>query len=198
MTRTLLRRAIVAVTASLATVALAAGCSGTDSRTGHSSSATAGHSSGATAGYDSADVMFAQMMIPHHRQAVEMADLAPQRAGNPTIRKLADQIRGAQDPEIRTMTSWLKSWGEPVSSQMKMGPGEGIMSDADMAKLKAAKGKDFDMMFARMMIAHHKGAISMARTELKNGRDTAAKKLAGRIIRSQSAEITTLQKYSKA
>ncbi len=189
MGSTYLRRALLTAAAGLTAIALAAGCSDMD---GHSDMT---HHNSPSGGHDSADVMFAQMMIPHHRQAVEMADLAPQRAENPAVRRLADQIRGAQDPEIRTMTTWLKSWGEPTSSQMDMGKGEGMMSAADMAKLKATKGRAFDAMFARMMIAHHKGAISMARTEVKDGRDAAAKKLAGQIIRSQSAEITTLQKY---
>jgi uncharacterized protein (DUF305 family) len=189
-----LRRALLALAAGVAVAALATACGGGSDMSGmdHSSSPSAN----TTARHNSADVMFAQMMIPHHQQAIEMADLAPSRASNAEIKKLATQIKNAQGPEIQTMTSWLKSWGEPTAASGGMSMGEGMMSDADMAKLKAAKGMDFDMMFAQMMIAHHNGAISMARDEIKNGQNTEAKKLARQIISTQSAEIKILRKYA--
>ncbi|WP_053923666.1 DUF305 domain-containing protein [Streptomyces chattanoogensis] len=68
------------------------------------------------------------------------------------------------------------------------------MSDKDMAGLKASKGTDCDKKFATMMTAHHNGAISMARDERKNGRNAAAKKLAGAIIKGQTAEVEKFKK----
>jgi uncharacterized protein (DUF305 family) len=176
-----LRRALLALTTAAAALTVAAGCGGGT----------------ATPAHDRADVVFAQMMIPHHRQAITMADLAPQRADSAEITRLARQIKNAQNPEITTMSSWLKSWGAkvPSGSSAVSGMGDGMMPDSDMAKLKAATGKDFDMMFAQMMITHHKGAISMARTELRHGTYPPARKLARSIITSQSAQIATFQRF---
>ncbi|MEK8169459.1 DUF305 domain-containing protein [Streptomyces sp. M19] len=133
------------------------------------------------------------MMIPHHEQAVEMAALAADRASDKEVTALAGRVKEAQEPEIRTLRSWLDTWGEPrpSSSDADSMPGmhhgssgSGMMSDQDMADLKAAKGRDFDRSFARMMIDHHNGAIVMARNERKNGRDSAAVKLAGEVVRT--------------
>jgi len=154
------------------------------------SSATAGNAPGS---FNDADVMFAQGMIPHHQQAVEMASLAGTRATDPQVKQLAGQIKAAQDPEIKTMTGWLQSWGKPTGM-----PGghtmPGMMADDEMTKLKAASGKDFDRMFAQMMIAHHNGAIQMAHDEQTGGMSADAKALAKTIADSQQAEVTTLQK----
>jgi uncharacterized protein (DUF305 family) len=162
-------------------------------------------STGASAGASSAneaDVMFAQMMIPHHRQAVEMAALAGTRASDPDVKALAGKIEDAQQPEIDTMTGWLAAWGAPapmpVTSAGEM-PGmdhgrmPGILSEADMRKLAAANGAAFDKQFLTMMIAHHQGAVTMAQGEVAQGADSDAKALAQKIITDQQAEITTMQ-----
>ncbi|MFF3891504.1 DUF305 domain-containing protein [Streptomyces sp. NPDC001914] len=149
-----------------------------------------------TAGvHNAADVQFAQMMIPHHEQAVEMAELADGRASDPEIRSLATKIKKAQDPEIRTMTGWLRSWGAPAAmgDMPGMDMGDGMMSDKDMTELKAMKGSKFDKMFAQMMIGHHNGAISMAKDERESGRYTGTVKMAGAIVTGQSAEVEQLR-----
>lgn len=150
---------------------------------------------------------FAQQMIPHHQQAIEMAKLADGRAADPEIKKLATAIEKAQDPEINTMKGWLTSWGKPLpSSSSSMGdmPGmdhgsdasgmPGMMSDKDMSDLKAAKGKEFDKKFAQLMIGHHQGAVAMAEDEQKNGDNADAKKLADAVITAQTAEIEQMNK----
>ncbi|MEV6329022.1 DUF305 domain-containing protein [Streptomyces sp. NPDC051909] len=164
-----------------------------------SASATATASAGSSAGsFNDADVMFAQMMIPHHQQALEMAKLADGRAEDTEIKKIVAAIEKAQDPEIQKMTAWLKAWGKPEA--MAGGSGHsghamaGMMSDADMADLAAAKGKDFDRKFAELMIAHHEGAVDMAKTEQKGGADPEAKKVADDVVRTQTAEIAQLKK----
>ncbi|MDO0911220.1 DUF305 domain-containing protein [Streptomyces sp. DT2A-34] len=163
--------------------------------------ATATAEAGAKAGdFNDADVTFAQMMIPHHEQALEMAKLADGRASDSEIKDLAGKIEQAQDPEIKTMKGWLESWNKPTAMESVPGMdhgtghgGDGMMSDADMEELKAMKGTEFDKMFAEMMIEHHNGAITMAKDEQKNGKNADAKKMAGDIVKGQSAEVKQLQ-----
>lgn len=153
-------------------------------------------SSGKT--FNDADVTFAQSMIPHHQQAVEMARMAQSKASSAEVKALADKIAAAQGPEIDVMTGWLKDWGKSTSSPsnmsgMDMGSMPGMMSDAEMKKLDASTGAQFDRMFLTMMIAHHNGAIEMAKTEQSAGKDQKAVKLARSIESAQSAEIATMR-----
>lgn len=180
-TRTLTRRAALAATAVTATLVLAACGNGSDSASsgheGHSSASSSASADATTAAHNAQDVSFAQGMIPHHQQALEMAKLAADRASSAEVKDLAARIEKAQDPEIQTMSGWLKSWGKDVTtsdSSMESMPGmdhsahsdmPGMMDSKDMAKLEKASGADFDTMFLTMMIEHHKGAIEMATTE---------------------------------
>ncbi|GAA4127450.1 DUF305 domain-containing protein [Nocardioides fonticola] len=188
------------------TLTLAA-CGGNDSMgnmPGMGSSSTSSSptsSSDAMSDFNDADVTFATEMIPHHRQAVAMAKLADTRAESQQVKDLAMQIMNAQDPEIQTMSGWLTAWGKPVPSDdtsmggMDMGGDSsmaGMMSGADMDKLKKASGADFDQMFLTMMIAHHQGAIEMAKTEETNGMNADAIALAQQIQTAQASEITTM------
>lgn len=194
------RRVLFAGLAGIATLALAAGCGGDDNTSmpsmNHGASGMAATAPpGAAGSFNDADVTFAQNMIPHHQQAVQMAELAASRASDPEVNQLAGQIKAAQDPQIQTMTGWLTAWGRPTMPSgghqgMSM---PGMMSDADMAKLMAAKGTDFDRMLAQMMIAHHNGAIQMARDEQVGGSNGGAKKLATTVEQTQTAEVAKLQ-----
>ncbi|WP_030313148.1 DUF305 domain-containing protein [Streptomyces flavochromogenes] len=163
-------------------------------------SASASGSSGATAApgaFNDADVMFAQMMIPHHEQALEMAKLADGRAEDAEVKKLVTAIEQAQDPEIQKMKAWLKGWGRPESAGHGGGGGHGMagmMSDQEMKDLAAVKGKAFDRTFAELMIAHHNGAVDMAKDEQRNGENPTAKALADDVVRTQSDEVTALKK----
>ncbi|NYF56642.1 DUF305 domain-containing protein [Micromonospora purpureochromogenes] len=202
-TRTIARRAALAGVALSAALALAA-CGGDDhsAGSGHGMSgpgATAGPSASASATFGDADVMFAQMMIPHHQQAVRMSELADSRARDPEVKRLAAQIKGAQAPEIATMTGWLTAWGRPVPSGSSAGGHHdhgmpGMMSDDDMAKLAAASGQEFDRQFLTMMIAHHQGAITMAKEEIASGANADAKAMAQQIVTAQESEIDTMRK----
>ncbi|APE25542.1 MULTISPECIES: DUF305 domain-containing protein [Streptomyces] len=155
-------------------------------------------SSGAPASgdFNDADVMFAQMMIPHHEQALEMAGLAAGRAEDPEVRKLVAAIERAQDPEIQKMKAWLKGWGRPESAGHGSGGHgmAGMMSEQDMKDLAGLKGRAFDRKFAELMIAHHDGAVAMAKDERNNGRNATAKALADDVVRTQSAEVAALKK----
>lgn len=151
--------------------------------------------SGADA-HNDVDVTFAQQMIPHHRQAVQMAALAAGRAEDPRIIALAAQIADAQDPEIKTMSGWLKNWGEKVpadSGMADMSSMPGMMTEQQMSDLTAATGQAFDAMFVQMMTAHHSGAVAMAEQQIKNGKNQAAKDLAANIVKTQTAEIKEMQ-----
>ncbi|MFD0366646.1 DUF305 domain-containing protein [Streptomyces sp. NPDC127114] len=178
---------------------LLAACGGSGDSDGmeHGGKTSATASSGAPAGaFNDADVMFAQMMIPHHEQALQMAKLADGRAEDAEIKQIVAAVEKAQDPEIQKMKSWLKAWGKPESTPGGHGGHAmaGMLSDADMTDLAAAKGKEFDRKFAELMIAHHEGAVEMAKTEQKDGKDPEAKKVADDVVRTQAAEIAQLKK----
>lgn len=148
--------------------------------------------------HNDADVTFAQSMIPHHEQAIEMAQLADNRAESPEVLDLAARIEAAQQPEIDQMQGWLEEWGEDSGGMsgehseddMEM---DGGMSEADMTALEAATGTEFDRMFLEMMIEHHRGAISMAETEVSKGTHGDAIRLAQTIIEDQNAEIAEME-----
>ncbi|GGW11699.1 lipoprotein [Streptomyces capoamus] len=203
--RTPARRTVLATVAVTGALLLAACGSDRDTGPGNDNGvhgASASPSPSATA-HDAQDVSFAQGMIPHHRQALEMARLAAGRAASARVKDLAARIEKAQDPEIRTMSGWLTSWGEDVpmagmdhsghSGMPGMGGMSGMMSEADMTALEKATGKDFDTKFLAMMIDHHRGAVEMATTEKEQGRYGPAKALADDIVTAQNAEIKEMK-----
>ncbi|MCX4515629.1 DUF305 domain-containing protein [Streptomyces sp. NBC_01619] len=199
--RVLVRRTAAVAAAGVAALVLAA-CGGSgDSSAGHDGHTTKSPSASAPAAQgqnNAADVAFAKGMIPHHRQAVEMADLAPSRVESAEVKKLTAAIKAAQDPEIQTMSGWLTSWGEEVPAEGAMdhsmhGTG-GMMTAEEMDQLKNSSGKAFDTAFMKLMIKHHEGAVAMAKTEQAEGAYEPAKKMAGEIIASQTAEITQMNK----
>lgn len=200
--RSLVRRTVAVAAAGAAVLVLAAcGGDGDDgsSAAGHGGHGTATASAPASQGqHNAADVAFAKGMIPHHRQAVEMADLAPERAQSAEVKKLAADIKKAQDPEIRTLSGWLASWGEKVPAEgatdHSLHGMDGMMTAEEMAELENASGKAFDTAFMEMMIKHHEGAVEMAETEQADGAYAPAKKMAAEIIASQSAEIEQMNK----
>jgi len=153
----------------------------------------------ATGAKNKADVEFATMMIPHHAQAIEMADMALKQATDPKVKALAPKIKAAQGPEIARMSGWLAGWGAPVpdtaggSGMSGMGDqAGGMMSGQEMTDLGKATGSGFDRMWLQSMTKHHEGAVDMARTELAKGTNPDAKELAQSIIDSQSMEIAEM------
>ena len=157
----------------------------------------AGCSAAGESDVNAADEMFAAGMIPHHEQALEMADILLDKEGvDDRVVALAERIQAAQQPEIDLMTSWLEAWG--VDSDMGDMPGmdhgsDGMMSDDDMVALDAASGEDASALFLEQMVEHHEGAIVMSQQELDNGENAEALKLAQQIIDAQTAEITEMQ-----
>ncbi|MEV5743519.1 DUF305 domain-containing protein [Microbispora rosea] len=191
---------------------LVSACGSTDTATGDMSATSSmsampaespAPATSPAADHNDRDIWFAQMMIPHHHQALEMAKLAEDRAGSSKVKELAKQIEAAQGPEIQTMTGWLESWGvqAPGEDAMPMDHMDhgmpGMMSGEDMKKLEGLKGAAFDKAFLTMMIQHHEGAITMAKEEREAGVYEPAKQMADSIMTSQSAEISTMKKLLK-
>lgn len=135
------------------------------------------------------DVTFVQGMIPHHQQAVEMAQVVMERGSNAEVKALAEAISNAQDPEIETMQGWLADWGQ---SEMNMGMMDGMMTDDEMMSLDDASGEELDRMFVEMMIRHHQGAITMAEDEVASGENADTIDLAEGIIAAQKAELSRM------
>lgn len=154
-------------------------------------------SSTSAASFNAADEMFLVGMIPHHEQALEMAELVLAKEGvDDRVVELAQRIQAAQQPEIDLMTSWLADWGldSDLGGMDGMDHGsDGMMSEQDMATLEAASGPEASELFLRQMIQHHTGAIVMAQQELANGQAAEVLDLAQQIIDAQTAEIDEME-----
>jgi uncharacterized protein (DUF305 family) len=174
-----------------------AGCSGDNgmSGMGHNSASPTAPSSAASVGeFNEADVMFAQMMIPHHEQAVDMSDMVLGKSGiNPEVEALANQIKAAQQPEIDMMNAWLETWGRvPMPEGSHHSSSDGMMTEEQMQELDEANGADGQRLFLEGMIRHHQGAIKMAQAEITSGKNPDAIALAKNITESQQAEVETM------
>lgn len=147
--------------------------------------------------HNQSDIMFAQMMIPHHAQAVEMSDIMLAKPGIPAdVTSLATRIKDAQAPEIKTMTDWLKTWNVPGMMGGTSMPGHsmgGMVDEEGIAKLKSASGTEAVRLFLTQMIGHHEGAITMAKQEISAGKYPAAIELCRHIVTSQEAEIVEMK-----
>ncbi|GAA3945399.1 DUF305 domain-containing protein [Actinomadura viridis] len=204
---------VAGAVALVGTAACGGGDEGTSGGSGHASPPAGAASSTPAARHNAQDVKFAQMMIPHHRQAVEMSKVVAARSGDPEVKRLAGQIERAQAPEISTMTGWLRQWGATVPPE-DGGAGEGghggmdhggmdhggsgggmpgMMTGKQMADLGKATGAALDRMFLTMMIEHHEGAVVMAREEQSKGAHPDAKAMAAAIVRTQQTEIATMR-----
>ena len=144
-----------------------------------------------TSDFSGVDIMFAQMMIPHHQQAIDMSSLAVSRALSPEVKALALKISAEQGPEIEQMRSWLKAANAAteMGHQMSM---DGMLSDAELERLTNASGEEFDQLFILGMIAHHEGAIEMAQLVV-DSKNPEARELGTTVIKIQTLEIAELK-----
>ncbi|WP_104118954.1 DUF305 domain-containing protein [Arthrobacter sp. B1805] len=171
---------------------------------GATTEATSSASSEDMGEHNDADVMFAQMMLPHHRQAVGMSNMLLDKEGiDPAVTDLATRIAAAQEPEIEQLTTWLEAWGQPEEPESgteghdmgsmgdggDMGSMEGMMSDEDMAALGTAESAEAETLFLESMTAHHRGAVQMAQQEIEDGMFPEAIQMAETIVETQQAEI---------
>ncbi|MER5203392.1 DUF305 domain-containing protein [Streptomyces sp. NPDC002825] len=141
-----------------------------------------------------ADFTYVQMMIVHHEQALTMTALAPQRASSPQVRKVAERIAAAQRPEIDAMEGWLKNNGGPreqgAHDHHSM---PGMATEDQLTRLRSAKGKAFDELFLKLMIAHHEGAVTMAAEVLSQGNNVLVEEMANDVIAQQTSEINRMR-----
>lgn len=141
--------------------------------------------------FDANDVMFAQMMIVHHEQAVEMASRALDASSNSEIRDLAQQILDAQQPEIETMGAWLTAAGASTDHLHDMTM-PGLADAATMDELNTSTDAAFDSLFLMTMIQHHEGAITMANDVLSTTMNDDVRALASAVVAAQTAEIDAM------
>lgn len=200
MNKTNLRTIAVSGTALFAAIALA-GCtinlgqgdSGQNSGMMGNGEMMGGSESSTT--FSGSDIMFAQMMIPHHQQAVDMGTLAETRASSPEVKALAAKIKAEQAPEIAQMKGWLKTANASMDMGHDMGMG-GMLTPAQLSALTKSSGAEFDRLFLKGMIGHHQGAIQMARMVVDSS-NTEANALGHAIIDSQTQQIAYMESLLK-
>ncbi|MFB9471844.1 DUF305 domain-containing protein [Nonomuraea salmonea] len=143
-----------------------------------------------------ADVRFAEGMIPHHRQALEMTALVEARTTTGSIRSLARQISAAQTPEIKVMTNWLAELGRraPAGHDHAQGAAYGMATQEQLNALRGARNGAFDRLFLQLMTRHHEGAVKMAGEQLAGGRDQRMRLLAKDVYSGQSIEIARMRR----
>ncbi|GIH93384.1 DUF305 domain-containing protein [Planobispora siamensis] len=155
--------------------------------------ASAPAGTGASGSFNDADVMFLQMMIPHHRQGTEMAVVAKTRSPREEIRTMAAAIEATQGYEAETMTGWLEGWGQPLTTADPHAHdahgGLHATSPAEIVKLRRLKGAAFDTRFLNVLVAHQHNAVEMARTEIRTGHNARVVELARQIEQSRLAQI---------
>lgn len=208
-----LRRTTAAIGAATLALTLAACGSDDDGHgDGHGSDASAVETARNGDEFNQADVDFATAMIPHHAQAVQMANLAADRPLPAELRTLVDGVHATQVAEVETMVTWLSDWdkevpetsmdhvhgghGDDMADMSDLDHGDqmpGMMSAAEMTELAESSDAEFPELWMTMMIEHHEGAIEMAETEQDDGHFPDAVDLAGAIIDAQRAEIATME-----
>ncbi len=192
-------RRLAAPAIAIALAVTLAACGSDDSSSANTAATDSSSGSPATVALNTADIEFAQGMIAHHQQAIEMAEIAldPNVGASPAVIDLATRIKGAQDPEVELMTGWLTAAGEPVAMDASEGHDmssmEGMMTAEQMDAMAAMTGADFDQIWLQMMIAHHEGAVGQSQTVKANGSNADVLALADTIINAQQAEITEMQ-----
>ena len=144
--------------------------------------------------YSDADVEFVTAMVPHHAQALEMAELAPDRDADDRVRAMAERIAAGQGPEIAVLQAWLADHGLPkADADADHGHDmQGMVTGEQMTQLLAADGEQFDRLFLTRMIAHHEGALEMA-NRLGQGTHPLVMDMAKDVSATQSVEITRMQ-----
>lgn len=193
------RRRLAATTAILALTATLAACS-TGEEPPAAPESSSSEEAEETTEHNAADVEFTQMMIVHHQGALEMAELAVERASTEEVRTLAERIAAAQGPEIELMSGWLQMWDEELPAGAEHGgmdhggmDMDGMDQEEAMTTLAGLEGVEFDRKFLELMVAHHRGAIEMAQTQIGEGADSDALALARTIRDDQNTEITEME-----
>nr|WP_246203335.1 DUF305 domain-containing protein [Streptomyces tailanensis] len=147
---------------------------------------------------NSADFTYARMMIEHHTQALDMTELAPERAASTRVKRIAERISAAQEPEIKAMESWLKN-NDGVKQGTSHDHAEmpGMASEAQLKELGTLEGESFDQLFLKLMITHHEGAVTMATDVKAQGNNILIEEMADDVIAQQTTEISRMRDLVK-
>ena len=152
-----------------------------------------GTSSSSNANYTGADIMFLQMMIPHHQQAIDISNLAMKASSDPELLELAKIIARDQAAEIKQMKAWLKDAGASEDMGHSMDGMGGMLNDDELASLRAATGKEFDTLWLKGMTEHHDGAIHMTQM-IEDAQNEDIKAFGTKVIKDQSEQIAQMKK----
>jgi uncharacterized protein (DUF305 family) len=150
----------------------------------------------ASTAFSGADVMFLQMMIPHHQQAIDISNIALKSSKDVELLALADTIIEAQTAEIVQMSSWLKEAGASMDMGHSMSGMGGMLDEAELSTLAVAKGKEFDALWLKGMIEHHDGAIDMS-SMIADASNPEIKAFGENVIKDQSAQIDQMNAMLK-
>lgn len=149
-------------------------------------------------GPNDADVAFVRDMIVHHGQAVELADLAPNRAASDQVKGLADRIADTQRPEIDALNRWLELHGMPTVDPNAHGAAHegmpGMATEDQLQALREARGAAFDSMFLKLMVTHHEGALTMVEDIRRHGVNVRLQEIADDVAVAQADEIHRMQR----
>ena len=146
--------------------------------------------------YTGADVMFLQMMIPHHQQAIDISNIALKTSKDSELLALARAIVKAQTSEIIQMKSWLNDAEASMDMGHSMDGMGGMLDDAELSALSAATGRDFDVLWLKGMIGHHDGAIHMTQM-IEDASNKEIKIFGENVVKDQTAQIIQMQAMQK-
>jgi uncharacterized protein (DUF305 family) len=128
-------------------------------------------------------------MVGHHSMAVDMAEMAKEKATHQELKDMADDIIRTQSAEIEQMRTWLERWYGREVGEHDMG------HDPDMQMLEEATGAEFEVRFISMMTVHHTQAIERSRAVRRYPLHGKVRQLTRDIIRAQRREIAQLQDW---
>jgi len=179
----------------LAAAVVSLSVNGSDNSTMNNSSGHMGHgsSSSSNSNYTGADIMFLQMMIPHHQQAIDISNLAMKASSDPELLELAKIIARDQAAEIKQMKAWLKDAGASEDMGHSMDGMGGMLNADELAALSAATGKEFDTLWLKGMTEHHDGAIHMTQM-IEDAQNVDIKAFGAKVIKDQSEQIARMKK----
>ncbi len=149
-----------------------------------------------SANYTGADIMFLQMMIPHHQQAVDISNLAMKTSKDSELLALAKKIATDQAAEIIQMKAWLNDAGAGMDMGHSMDGMGGMLNDAELSALNAETGTKFDILWLKGMTGHHDGAIHMT-TMIRDASNLYIKAFGEKVIADQSAQIEQMKAMIK-
>ncbi len=195
----------VRLIAALSALLVLAGCGGGDdvseaSSTGRQIPETP-VITGTPASHNAADITFAETMVKHHQQAIDLSRMVAAASTNPDLIALADQIIATQQPEINILNVFLVQWNENPDAQTDPETGDdplepsiqGMVDDATVAQLQSLRGAEFDRLWLQSMIAQHQGGVDMADDEMAVGVNVDAIAIAKTIAAGLGSQIVSMK-----